>query len=479
MIFKQSKSFYLIFILELLERFSFYGLQSIIIIYLIKKIYISEKEAINIFSSFNSIIYILIIITGWISDKIIGSKRILLIGIITLILGYTFILINKENINLLIIGLSIICIGNSLFKPNSSLLLTNIYNKNKKYEKDSGFTIYYMSTNIGSFLSIIISPIIINLYGWKITFLIPIISLLLTLIIFIKFNNLLNKYGTKADFKKINKKKILLLLISIIILIPIIFYLIKNINIINNILKIIIILITIIFIKKITLLNNKEKKKIIVFIILIIESIIFFILYNLIPTYLNLFTIKNVKHYIFNIYIKPEQFQALNPFWIIIFSPILSYIYKKINKKFFSIIYKFNTGIILSSISFLMIPIGIYFSKDKNNLIPSYWIILSYAFQSLGELMISGLGISMICQIVPKKILKIAINIWFLSSSISNILSGKIANMMLISKENNLNSLQSLNIYYYNFLKISIYTFIISIFMIIISKKINYIIEEK
>ncbi len=477
MIFKQPKPFYLIFFLELFERFGFYSLQSIILIYLVKKMLLSEFEAINIYTSFNALMYGMVVIGGWIGDKLLGVKRTLFLGIINLIIGYTIIFINLNNINWIYIGLSIIAIGNCLFKPSPSIILSNIY---KKYNKqiDSGFTIYYMAVNIGSLLSILITPLIYNKFGWKISFLIPILGPIFTLISYLIYNNIIYEFGSKLDYKPINKKILFILLISLIISPIFISYFIKNIYLTNIIINFIILSILIIFIKEILFLNNKNKKRMIVAFILIIEAIIYFILYNQIPTSLNFFTIKNVESNIFGININPIQFQALNPFWIIIFSPILSKIYNIFGNKL-SIIYKFAIGMTLSSISFLIIPIGIYLDTNNQGLIPSYWLILSYLFQSIGELMISGLGLSMISQLVPKKLINFTLGSWFLTTSISSILSGKIANIMSIPKDININKFQLLNIYFNSFIKIGVYSGIIAIFMLISTSILDSIIKNK
>lgn len=476
MILKNFKSFYFVFALELFERFSFYSLQSIILIYLIKKMSLSESEAINIYTSFNALMYGLIVIGGWINDKILGTITTLFLGIINLFIGYTIIYLNLNNINYFYLGLSTIAIGNCLFKPNPSVLLSNIY---KKYNKqiDSGFTMCYMSVNIGSLLSIIITPWISNKYGWEISFLIPIIGIIFTFITYFIYKKKIKKYSLKTNFDYKNKKKILLIFILLIILSILMSYLINNIKLVNIIINSIILFISIIFIKEIIISKNKEKNKMIVAFILLIESIIYFILYSQIQTSLNIFTLKNIENKMFGITINPIQFQALNPFFIIIFSPILSIIYNNLKKKL-SITYKFAIGMLLSSISFLIISFGIYLNSNINKPMSSHWLILTYLFQSVGELMISGLGLSMIAQLVPKRLIGFTLGSWYLTTSISSILSGKIANLISTTKNINLNNIQSLNIYFNNFSKIGMYSLIVAIIMLMSSSILDNIIKN-
>ncbi len=476
MIFKQPKPFYLIFVIELLERFGYYGLQSIIVVYLINKISISEKEAIDIFSSFTALTYGLVVIGGWLGDKCLGIKRTLILGLSILILGYTTVWLSQNNINTLYIGITLLTLGNSLFKSAPSSLLSNIY-KNKPKLRDNGFTMYYMSINLGSLLSILLTPWIVKKFGWTTAFSVPVISLIVTLLIFLNFKNVLNHYGSKYDHLPINISKILPLLIWLILSPILIYYILNNVNVTNMIIKIIIVTISAMFIKKIYFLKGIKKKKMIVTLILMTEAVIFFVLYNQIPTSLNFFAIRNVKHSLLGMNVSPEQFQALNPFWIIALSPILTIIYNKLGNKL-DVIYKFAVGMILCAMSFLVIPMGIYINTDSMGLISPIWLILSYALQSAGELMISGLGLSMISQLVPKKLIGFTVGSWFLTSSISVMISGQIAKIMSFPKNSVISTFDSLNIYYSIFLQIGIYSSIISIIILLIAPILNSITKK-
>ncbi len=478
MIFKQPKSFYLIFSLELWERFGFYGLQAIMTIYLINKMSLSEEEAVTLFSSFTAIIYGFVSIGGWLGDKILGIKRTITLGILILTLGYTIMSFSEQNIKLVYLSMATIAVGNCIFKANPSSLLSLCYKKNNK-KMDTAFTIYYMSINIGSLLSMILTPWLASNYNWKIAFITSVLGLLITLINFLYFQYIIKDLGSKADFLPLNKEKIILTTIGIASSILIINYLLQNEFLTNKIVEITILITLYIFVKNFIKLNPNEKKKMIVVSTLIIEATIFFTLYNQMPTSLNFFAIRNVKHNILGLNIDPVQYQSLNPFWIIIFSPILAKIYEKIGNKKLPITHKFAIGMILSTISFLILPLGIKLDTNNEGLISAYWLILSYSFQSLGELMISGLGLSMIAQLVPEKLTGFLMGFWYLTTSISSIISGKIANIMSFPKETTVNAFTSSQIYQDAFLKIGIFSGIITIIIVFITPLLYSIIKEK
>ena len=132
------------------------------------------------------------------------------------------------------------------------------------------------------------------------------------------------------------------------------------------------------------------RRKMIVAFLLMVEAIVFFVLYSQMPTSLNFFAIRNVEHSILGLAFEPEQYQALNPFWIMIGSPILAAIYNKMGDRL-PMPHKFAIGMVLCSGAFLVLPLGAKFASDAG-IVSVNWLILSYALQSIGELMISGLG---------------------------------------------------------------------------------------
>ncbi len=476
MIFKQPKSFYLIFVLELWERFSFYGLQAIITIFLVKKMWLSESDAITLFSSFTAIVYGLVSVGGWLGDKILGIKRTMLLGIITLTIGYTLITLSFSNTRIMYLGLATVAIGNCLFKANPASLLSRCYKNDPKI--DTAFTMYYMAVNIGSIFSMLLTPWLMHKFGWEIAFSTSIIGLLITLTNFLYFKKVIKDYGSKTDFMPLNKIKLIIVIIGIIIAILCSTFLLYNQNIANKILEIIIFFVIIYFLKETLKLKGDVQKKMIVTFILMLEAILFFVLYNQMPTSLNFFAIRNVKSNFLGFNIKPEQYQALNPFWIIICSPILAKIYDYIGDKL-SIVYKFAIGMSLCCISFLILPLGIKLNSNIEGLISPIWLILSYLLQSLGELMISGLGLSMVAQLVPRKLTGFIMGTWFLTTSIAAIISGYVANIMTFPQGNSISKISSLAVYYSAFLKIGLFTGFITLIIIIISPKLNSVIKPK
>jgi POT family proton-dependent oligopeptide transporter len=155
--FKQPRAFYLIFSIELWERFGYYGLQGIMAVYLVKQLGMSEADSITLFSSFSALVYGLVAIGGWLGDKVLGTKRVIMLGAIVLAIGYALVAWSGHDAAIVYMGMATIAVGNGLFKANPSSLLSTCYDKNDP-RLDGAFTMYYMSINIGSFFSMLATP---------------------------------------------------------------------------------------------------------------------------------------------------------------------------------------------------------------------------------------------------------------------------------------------------------------------------------
>lgn len=227
--------------------------------------------------------------------------------------------------------------------------------------------------------------------------------------------------------------------------------------------------IVIIFAKEAMALQGAARRKMIVAFLLMVEAIVFFVLYSQMPTSLNFFAIRNVEHSILGIAFEPEQYQALNPFWIMIGSPILAAIYNKMGDRL-PMPHKFAIGMVLCSGAFLVLPLGTKFASDAG-IVSVNWLILSYALQSIGELMISGLGLAMVAQLVPQRLMGFIMGSWFLTTAGAAIIAGKIANLMAVPE--NVTDRWFLWMFTYVFLQIGIATAVIAFLMLLTAPKLN------
>ncbi|WP_016672899.1 oligopeptide:H+ symporter, partial [Yersinia pestis] len=347
-----------------------------------------------------ALVYGFVAIGGWLGDKVLGAKRVIVLGALTLAVGYSMIAYSGHEIFWVYLGMATIAVGNGLFKANPSSLLSTCYSKDDP-RLDGAFTMYYMSINIGSFFSMLATPWLAAKYGWSVAFSLSVVGMLITLVNFWFCRKWVKNQGSKPDFLPLQFKKLLMVLVGIIALITLSNWLLHNQIIARWALALVSLGIIFIFTKETLFLQGIARRRMIVAFLLMLEAVIFFVLYSQMPTSLNFFAIHNVEHSIFGIGFEPEQFQALNPFWIMLASPILAAIYNKMGDRL-PMPHKFAFGMMLCSAAFLVLPWGASFANE-HGIVSVNWLILSYALQSIGELMISGLGLAMVAQLVPQR----------------------------------------------------------------------------
>ncbi|UDQ82262.1 dipeptide/tripeptide permease DtpA [Erwinia rhapontici] len=472
--FKQPRSFYLIFSIELWERFGYYGLQGIMAVYLVKMLGMSEAQSITLFASFSALVYGLVAVGGWLGDKVLGTKRVIVLGTLVLALGYALVAWSGHDISLVYIGMATIAVGNGLFKANPSSLLSTCYEKDDP-RLDGAFTMYYMAINIGSFFSMLATPWLAAEFGWSTAFALSFVGMLITLVNFMFFRKWVKNHGSKADFAPLNIRKLLMTLVGIVVMITLATWLLHNQGIARLVLGVIAIGIVLVFAKETFALKGHARRKMIVAFVLMVQAIVFFVLYMQMPTSLNFFAIRNVEHSILGITFQPEQFQALNPFWIMVFSPLLAAIYNKMGDRL-PMPHKFALGMVLCSAAFLVLPLGASLANELG-IVSVNWLILSYALQSVGELMISGLGLAMVAQLVPQRLMGFIMGSWFLTTAGAAMVAGKVANLMAVP-ENITDPLLSLHVYGDVFLKIGIVTGVIAVLMMFTAPLLNRMTQD-
>ncbi|ELZ5939066.1 dipeptide/tripeptide permease DtpA [Providencia vermicola] len=474
--FKQPRSFYLIFSIELWERFGYYGLQGILPIYLSQVLGMSETESITLFSAFAALVYGFVAIGGWLGDKILGTKRVIVLGTLVLIAGYALVAYSDHDVSMVYVGLATIAVGNGLFKANPSSLLSTCYAKDDP-RLDGAFTMYYMSVNIGSFFSMLATPWLAKHYGWDIAFSLSVVGLVITLINFFMCKKWVAAHGSKPDFVPMVISKLLATLVGIVALIAISTWLLHNMDIARAALGIISLGIIVIFIKETVALDGIARRRMIVALILMLEAIVFFVLYSQMPTSLNFFALHNVEHEVLGFSVEPAQYQALNPLWIMIGSPILAAIYNKMGDHL-PMPHKFAIGMLLCSAAFLVLPLGAKFANEAG-IVSVNWLIICYGFQSIGELMISGLGLAMVAQLVPQRLMGFIMGSWFLTNSAAAFIAGYVASMAAVPKGELTSSVDSLAVYSDVFLKIGVVTGVIAILMVVTAPMLNRMTLER
>ncbi|MCK9365984.1 MAG: peptide MFS transporter [Metallibacterium scheffleri] len=455
----QTRSFTTIFLIEMWERFGFYGMQALIVYYMVQRLGFADDRANLVWSAATALIYVAPAIGGWVGDRILGTRRTMLLGAIILGLGYALMGLPTDNVWALFGALSVITVGNGLFKPNSGNLVRKIYEGDDS-KIDSAFTIYYMAVNIGSTFSMLLTPWIKdyinrtygNEFGWHAAFLVCSFGLVIGLANYSLMRKSMRHIGSEPDQRPLNIGHLLLVLLAGAVLA------IGSAVVLNyeTLAEIFVygagIVLLGIFAHLIRSSDRSERSGLIAALVLVVQTIFFFIFYQQMSTSLALFALRNVdwNQSLFGLHLftwNPAQYQALNPLWIFALSPPLAWIYTTAGKrgKDFSIAAKFVLGFLMVAVGFFLFgAAGHYAGGDGKT---SSWVMIwGYGFYSLGELLVSGLGLAMIARYVPARMGGFMMGAYFVAVGISSYLGGVVANFASVPRDLT-NPLKTLPVY--------------------------------
>lgn len=229
------------------------------------------------------------------------------------------------------------------------------------------------------------------------------------------------------------------------------------------------------FLKTALTLKGSDRIRMLIAFLLILEGIVFFVLYNQMPTSLTFFAVHNIDNNFFGWTIPAASYQVLNPLVIIIASPILAIIYRKLPGTHVT---KFCFGMTLCGLAFLVLYLP-RFTAAETGLASPWWMVLTYTLQSTGELLVSGLGVAMVAELCPRAMSGFVMGIWFLTSMLAGPLGAFVGNMTSPPSGVTLSTLESLHVYTGVFAQIGIVTLIIAAIMWLSRPILNKYIHDK
>lgn len=475
---EHPRGLYTLFFTEMWERMSYYGMRGILVLFMTATILeggleIDAVSASAIYGIYSACVYLVALIGGWLADRHIGQQKAILYGGIVIMLGH--FLLAFTNLQTFYLGLIFVVLGTGLLKPNISAIVGGLYEDDIE-KKQSGFTIFYMSINIGSVLGFFICGYLGENVGWHYGFAAAGVGMALGLIQFLLTRKNLGSIGSapsvilNKDTKAKELKIFNFLMISFFIVIFLgLFGFIKFDPIpVANMLTVFILLIAVsYFLYLFTLgkLNIEERKKIILIMVLFFGAAFFWSGFDQAGSSFNIFAKEYTDRLVFGWEYPASWLQVLNPILVVILSPFMAYIWFFLGKRMLdpSLPFKFGLGLIFMAIGFLFIASGASIAIQEGSA-GAKWLLLTYLFHTIGELTLSPIGLAAISNLSPKRFVGQMMGIWFLASSLGAIIAGLLSGQ---ATYDGLDSMPDL------FNKIAILSSVIGLLLILISKPLN------
>ncbi|MGC5327716.1 peptide MFS transporter [Brevibacillus sp. SYSU BS000544] len=408
---KHPKGLYLLFITEMWERYSYYGMRSVLVLYLTTELIsgglgMDRATALKLYGFYTGLVYFTPLIGGYLTDRFFGLRTAITIGGVAMAIGDFSLFAIHETWGLYL-GLLLLIIGNGFFKPNISTLVGELYDKNDP-RKDSAFTIFYMGINLGAFISPLVAGVIyanlfhsttggVETFGFRYAFLASSIGMVIGQLL---FNLLSQKYLGDRGTKPVRA---------------------QNPSINQN---------------STQPLTSQEKQRTAVILILACFTVMFWAGFEQAGASFTLYTKDHIDRMFFGYEVPESFFQSLNPLFILLLAPVVSSFWLKLSRTprgDFSVPTKMSFGLILLGLGFMvMIPaVMITGSSETDTTVKAsmLFMVVTYLLHTLGELALSPIGLSLVSKLAPVKIASLLMGVWFLSNAAANYLAGYIASL--------------------------------------------------
>ena len=424
------KGLFICFATEMWERFSYYGMRALLILYLTKHWEFTDATSYLIYGAYTSLVYIMPVFGGMLADQILGSKKAVTYGAILLVFGHLGMTV-ESNEQIFYLSLALIVSGVGFLKPNISTMVGALYEEGDP-RRDSGFTIFYMGINIGAFTATLLCGYLGEEIGWAYGFGAAGIGMLLGLFIFLWGQKYLeglaeppsNKYMTKVNGISFENWAY----ISGVVMVLVTWFLVQNSQLVGQLLGGFgVIFIGAWLLYALLKCAPEERDRLIVVGILILFSLIFWALFEQAGSSLNILTDRGVDRVIFGWEVPASMFQSLNAGFIFTIAPLFALLWIALAKRNMepSTPIKFSIGIVLVGLGFLALVYGMKSSEGLQTGV--IWIVLIYLLHTLGELCLSPVGLSSVTKLSPQRIVGFMMGMWFFASAAGNYVASLIA----------------------------------------------------
>lgn len=380
-----------LFATEAWERFCYYGMRAILMLYMTKFLFVDmgEKKIVTehagtIYGWFTGLVYLAPILGGFVADRYIGKRNSVIIGAILMGLGYLTMAIPQ--VQFFYIALGLVIFGNGFFKPNITPMVSELYDDHDSAGKDSGMTIFYMGINLGAIFSPLVCGTLGEHYGWHWGFIAAGVGMLFALAIFIAAQKRIGNVGLtrKASVGAQQSEA----------------------------------------------LTHEEKHKVAAIFIMAFFVIFFWITFEQAGSSLTLFADRSTDRMIFGWEVPASWFQSINPIFIVLLGIPTTKLWMWLAErgKHPSSPAKMAIGLFLASLGFLiMIPASMLASGGSK--VTMLWLVGVYFTHTVGELCLSPIGLSMVTKLSPKRFVSMLVGVWFLANFVSNYTAGKFASL--------------------------------------------------
>ena len=439
-----------LFFTEMWERFSFYGLRPLLVLFMSAAIAsggfdIPREQASAIVGIYAASVYLASLPGGWVADRLLGLRRAIMCGAVLISAGHISISLSSFAHSRVpfFVGLVVIALGTGLLKPNISAIVGDLYPEGGA-RRDAGFSIFYMGINAGAVLGQIMTGLLGEKVAWHFGFGAAGVGMLIGLGVFaVRSKRTLGNLGlepTRHPDPVVQSRRERTIKISlaaglgaltVVIVLAALRIIHLDPQVIGKYMTYVLVGIAVVYFGYIFVaggLDSNEKKRVGVIFILFVFAAIFWAAFEQAPTSLNLFAKDFTRRTFFGWEVPAIWFQSINSVFIVLLAPFFAAMWQKFSSagRPLSSPFRFAIALLFAAIGFgLMIPAANFLVSTKGLIkVSAMWLVMSYLFQTIGELCLSPVGLSSMTKLSPRRYVGQMMGIWFLASSVGNLIAG-------------------------------------------------------
>ena len=486
---KYPKQLWYLFFSEMWERFSFYGMRGMLVIFMVNQLMMNDKVANLQYGATQAFVYAFTFIGGMFADKILGYRKSLFWGGILMIIGSVILAIDPKQF--FFIGISFTIIGTGFFKPNISTIVGNLY-KDDDNRRDAGFSLFYAGVNlgalIGGYLCIAVangnlfSSVIPEHLRWNFAFGFASVVMVISLLTFVQTQKSLGNIGISPLLNLENSKRKTyeyITYLGSLLVIPVVILLVSNSEYTDVFMYIIGPCSLFYLLYEMKNFSIQENKKLLAALVFILFSIVFWAFFEQSGGSLSLFAASNLNKTVLGIPVDPNGVNnSANSFFVIAFAALGGLVWLWMSKRKIepNTVIKFGLGFLFLAGGFYVFYYTKFFA-DANGITSLDLFTFGWFIITFGELCLSPIGMSIMTKLSPAKLQAVMMGMWFLASAYGQYFAGLLGANIAGASENSTN-LEKLVIYADGYKQLALYALIAGLLLILISPLVKKLMQD-
>jgi len=433
------RGLFVLFYAEMWERFSYYGMRALLILYLTKWWLFDDGKSNLIYGAYTSLVYITPVLGGWLADRYLGQRKAVMFGGILLAFGHLLMAVEGQSgvvdplvkqadpaINVFWLALSFIIVGSGFLKANISVIVGQLY-RLTDIRRDGAYTIFYMGVNVGSALGTILVGYLGETIGWAYGFGLAGIGMVCGLIIFVLGKPALRGRGEPPDPVRLKARPMGVSVEAVLYAVGFaavvaIWLLIQYQNVIGTLLLVSGVVLLLYVLVEAFRHDRETRDRLLVVLFLILLEPVFWGIYEQSGGSFNLFTDRFVDRG----GVPTSLFQSINPIYIVVLGPLFAWLWTALGKRGLepSTPAKFGLGLVQVGLSFLVLVWGAEMMGGLK--VAAILVFLLYLLQTTGELCLSPVGLSAMNRLAPRYMASLIMGAWFFATAGGEFVAGKI-----------------------------------------------------